>query len=250
MAAPVNTRRMDRFKPDSRSLITIAPSGSYTQVSATLLDLNKFGGLGLFVPARTAFDRMSVATLLDQWIMNRSSTQGDISMTIRFFHAIPRIEDGRKGIRVSAMLVQKDLRTESSKFLTSTRRRSKRVPKDRDPAKLVRSGLKIDTRVMNVGDDDGVGVLVDADALAKITWGELFQDGWEFAQDGFSLTCFVQRISLQDKLVIIGGAVPGVNKARQWAETAGKSAPAEKVASEADDASLMDLLDQVLSKKK
>lgn len=250
MAAPVNTRRMDRFKPDSRSLVTIAPAGSYTRVSATLLDLNKFGGLGIFVPARTAFDRMSVATLLDQWTMIRSSGQGEISLNIRFFHAIPRVEEGRKGIRISAMLLQKDLRIATSKFLSSTRRRSKRVPRGQDPARIVRPGIKIEARVLNVGDDDGVGVSVEPDMLTGVTWGDLFQDGWEFSQDGFSLTCFVQRISLQEKTVIIGGSVPGVNKARQWAESSGKAPKAEKAMTEIDDTSLMNLLDEVLSKQK
>lgn len=241
MAKPLNTRIAERFRPDGRSVISILPVNAFTKITAYLIDVNKFGGLGIFVSSRTAFDRLPLETFLEPWSVMRSSTKGTITFNVMFFHAIPKTEEGRKGIRISAMLAEKEAGPTSKMFM-SPRRRSKRIMKDEYPVRLAMLENKIVGRLLNVGDDDGIGIQLERPELRALTWGDIFHEGWSLGQTGYSLPLYIQRLSYQDGKIVVGGSAPGISRARQQ-----KSPSA---VSPADDEELMNLLDRVMTKRK
>lgn len=246
---PPNTRIATRFRPDGRSVITVGPMNSFTRVTAHLLDVNKFGGLGIFISARTAFDRLPLDSFLEPWIVNRASTKGEINFNVNFFHAIPHVEEGRKGVRVSAILSDKEASGQASKAFMSPRRRAKREPRETFPIILSRLESKIQGRLLNVGDDEGAGIGLERPQLGRITWGDLFQEGWTMGAPGYSLPFFVQRLSMQDGQIVVGGSAPGINRAREYQQAAAKASPAKEGRMIEDD-DLMDLLDEILPRKK
>lgn len=243
--ADVNTRRQPRYQAVSSSTLELSPSGTRQHQTVRLLDINQSGGMGLFIPAGGAFEQCTLTTFLGPWNVTRHTRAGDVTFEVRIFNAIPRFYDGRQGIRVSALPSAHVLDDTGARFFFGMRRRSQRNNQKRIAVRLSRAGTTVTANVINIGNDDGVGLAVDAPMLGRLTWGTLFADGWEITAQGHSLPCFLQRIAHHESGIVAGTVVPGITRGPL---KAGEPAATSTPAGIADD-QLLELLNQVLKPK-
>lgn len=239
-----NTRRQPRYQASAESTLELGPSGTRIHQTVRLLDINQSGGMGLFIPSRGAIDSIALTTFLGTWSVTRVTRGGPVSFEVRLFNAIPRFYDGKQGVRISALPVTHTDQAGSDKFFFGMRRKAKRAAQKPIQVRLSRGAVSVTARVLNIGDDDGVGLLLDAANLAKVTWGDVFADGWTISSRTRSLACFLQRVAHQDGGVVLGAVAPGVTRG-EWQEPVTPGGAPEA----SSDAQLLELLDKVLKQK-
>lgn len=240
--ADVNTRRQPRYQAISSSTLELAPAGTRQHQTVRLLDINQSGGMGLFIPAGGAFEKCPLTTFLGPWTVTRHTRAGDVTFEVRIFNAIPRFYDGRQGIRVSALPSAHVLDDTGARFFFGMRRRAQRNNQKQVPVRLSRAGTTVSATVINIGNDDGVGLALEPSMLGRITWSTLFADGWEITAQGHSMPCFLQRIAHHETGIVAGTVVPGITRG-PW--KTGEATAASTPSGIADD-QLLELLNQVL----
>ncbi len=241
--ADVNTRRQPRYQAAALSTLEIAPVGSRSLQTVSLLDINQAGGMGLFIPSRGLFDQLALATFLGPWTVLRHTRAGTVSFEVRLFNAIPRYYDGKQGVRVSALPSAHASGDAGTRFFFGMRRKSKRNTQKQIKVRLQKGAINLASQVLNIGDDDGVGLELEASTMVKVTWGEIFSEGWQVTAMGRSLPCFLQRLAHHDAGVVVGAVAPGITRGGWHAES--ESAPVGG----AGDEQLLDLLNSVLKQK-
>jgi hypothetical protein len=242
----INTRSAKRYASGGVVTMTIVPMGHDTEVEVVLLDLNKFGGLGIHIPLPGPLGSIRAATFLDRWKVKRSSRKGPIDFGVRLFNIVPYAHGGKPGLRASASPARQNATDDAGHFFISSRRRARRQSRGNAPVKLTSGGTKIEGRLLNVGDDDGIGIALEPATLGAITWKQIFLDDWRILLPNGPLPCVFQRLGIQKETAVLGAVAPGIAAAIQAARAGGSAAA---TAPPADDEDLLQLLNEVLKKK-
>jgi hypothetical protein len=242
----INTRSAKRYTSGGTVSMTLVPMGHDTEVDVVLLDLNKFGGLGIHIPLPGPLGSVRAATFLDRWKVKRSSGKGPIDFAVRLFNIIPYTHAGVPGLRASASPARQNAADDTGHFFISSRRAARRQSRANAPVKLSGATAKIEGLLLNIGDDDGIGIALDPATLASITWKQLFGDNWTVQLPSGPLPCVFQRLGIQKDTAVLGAVSPGIASAVQAAR-AGGGAIAKAASTDDDD--LMALLNEVLKKK-
>ncbi len=240
----VNTRMMERFRSSNRVSLLITPLGSDVSIQAEMIDVNEYGGLGVFVPDHTGLEPLTLMTFLGGWKVQRQSKKGKIDFTVRIFSAVPTVHNEKSGVRFSAMPMSRKHDPDASKFFISTRRRAKRSASGPQQATLQRRGTRMRGRVMNVGDDDGMGLDLDPKDVPLVKWGEIFSEGWQMEVQSYKITCIMQRLGYHDGRISLGIVAPGVTR------LLGGGSNAAAIEATKGDSALLNLLDSVMKKRK
>lgn len=205
-----NTRSWARFKSGIGTNVSVTCEGHAEVVSGQLLDMNKAGGLGLFVPVKGPFERLPVASLYGPWKVARTTKGTGISLQVRFFSVIPTLMYGDQGVRISASISPKGGASAASG--APQRRHSIRLGVGPMPVILSRRTDRMEGDMVNVSGEDGVGFLVKGDQMKGLTWGGLFASGWRLFVGRHSLLCHFRRCGIYGDRIVLGGIAPGITR--------------------------------------
>jgi len=245
----VNTRIEKRYKTAGRLQIEMLSIGLNVKVKVELLDVNKFGGIGFFLPRDCGISKVPLSSFLAGWKLSRQTKKGKIDFTVKFTNAVPMVIETISGIRVSALPVSASSKNNSEKFFISTRRASNRTSKGKRSVLLYRKGIRISGNVLNVGDDDGIGIEINAPDLTLINWGDVFLNDWMLNIEENKVPCIPQRIGLNNGAVVLGIIAPGVKRLMNGESSSIEDLNSNKTNSLGDDI-LLKILDTAMKDSK
>jgi hypothetical protein len=243
-ASPLfDTRKTGRFAPRESVSLFLTPDGFDVKIRGLLIDVNRLGGLGIFVQSPSPLGEIPISSILKPWRVSRNVKKGTVDFNARFMHVINQTHGGKAGLRFSSLPHRAAVQSpEPTRFLQGTRRKAKRAFNEGRPAMLFWPGKEIKASLLDVGSDDGAGLVIERGEAAKLTWGGLFCDGWELRTEKKAFSCVVQRVGARNQTVTLGLVVPGLASAMNLDDK-----PAREAAS---DNQLMELLGDILSRKK
>jgi hypothetical protein len=207
----LNTRRLERFRVSGDVSLSLNPQGGdNSAIRGGLIDINRVGGMGIFVTSQNDLDAMPLASVLGRWRIRRDTAAGPIAFSVRLLQAVPRTRGGRGGLRISALPASQKTSPEGPRFFAVSRRRVERNPANSRSVLLMHGARKLRGRLLNISENDGFGVQLESSALVKVRIGELFCDGWQVAAAGTTLSCALKRIGCRLGKVVVGAVAPGI----------------------------------------
>jgi hypothetical protein len=245
----LNTRRLERYRVSGDVSLSLNPLGSEEiTVRAGLIDINRAGGMGIFVGTQHDLDSLWLASVLGRWRFRRETTSGPVTFSVKLLHAVPRRTNGRLGLRISAMPASQKPSPAGPRFFTASRRRVERSSANPLPVTLIRDGRKLRGRLLNISESDGFGVQLESSALVKVRIGELFDAGWQVTAASTTLPCILKRIGCQQGNIVVGAVAPGLSRVIQAQSVKVARTPAA-ASTPGDEDDFTRMLDEVLSRK-
>lgn len=207
-----NTRGFIRFKSGIGTNIQVSPPFSDLVVTARLIDVNKAGGVGFFIPLAGVMDNMPLLTIFAPWKIIRESKEKSIAMSAQFLNVIPMLMHKEYGIRISGIMIQAEGRSEPAAPPSTQRRKAKRKAMESIPAIFTRRNDRMDGELFNASNADGIGVLVGKEGVRNVAWKSVFLPGWKLIIGDKPLSCHIHRLGLFGKKLIVGGSAPGLSE--------------------------------------
>lgn len=203
-----NTRQYERYKSGIGTNIVLTPTGQSLEIPGQLLDLNKVGGMGLFVPLKGHFENLSLSTIFGTWMVTRPIKGSQLSIESKLFNFTPLSLFGEQGLRISALAYKNyHAMMEDS---AESRRHAKRLFITPRPVHLIRRHDRITGELCNVSRKDGVGIVLSRDVVEGIKWGNILTMGWRIQVAKKFLPCQVRRIALYGEQLFLGALAPGI----------------------------------------
>ncbi|MBL4890110.1 MAG: hypothetical protein JKX97_08850 [Candidatus Lindowbacteria bacterium] len=244
-----DTRSFVRFKSGIGTNVLLTPPYWTDSVLARLLDVNKAGGVGLFVPLKS-LSNIPLSSIFASWKVVREVKDNPIALKTEFFNVIPMTVSGERGIRVSGRVIQDKAETSEKTGFPTPRRQAKRIKLKPHPVILTRRSDRLDGEMFNVANNDGAGVLFSKDGVRDVTWEKIFAVGWKTIIAENTFIFYIKRLGMFNNQLIVGGEAPGISQnvtiSKKDAHQAPGSRPAEAVSK---DEELIKFLDEFMEGK-
>ncbi|RMH56362.1 MAG: hypothetical protein D6679_09320 [Candidatus Hydrogenedentota bacterium] len=198
-----------RYKAAFGTNISLRPEGM-EEFDARLLDLNKAGGFGVFIPMKNNIGNLFFSTVFLPWILIRQSRGGLIEVPTRVYNAIPTVMYNETGIRMALLHV--DSRGRWMAQQGRKRRVKERLKVDSLSVELRNKEILFTGNLYDISEDDGAGIDVTPDGVGEATWNHVFNGTWKLFLMGRTFPTKIRRVSVGETSVQLGVNANGISK--------------------------------------
>lgn len=197
-----NARQFERFCSSTATAVEIRLNKTQS-IPAELIDVNKAGGMALFVELSNVGRDVLLGDFNDSvHVIRPTVTEGEISLEIAILACVPKERNGDEGIRISGRRPEAQAIKQRGQF--QGRRVAYRITPP-EPVGLTRGEHRCEGIVSNFSPDGGVGIMVNEESIVEVGIREIFDDGWVLFISGVPYRFHIRRVNFHAGQISIGG---------------------------------------------